>query len=162
MAFDLEPADEDFVRSAPQRYVYTMNLPVPAASVWEGAMAGEHPLAFVRGLSVRWTSPAPRGVGSTRIAHAGFGAIRLQERYIVWDEGRRNAFAGVGVNVPLFRRFAEDYVVEPTSGGCRFTWTFAAEARGPGAAAAVNDLVQKGMFAGMARDVRKHYGGTPG
>jgi hypothetical protein len=160
MAFALEPADEEFLRTAPQRYVFAMNLPVPASTIWDAAMAGERPLTFVHGLKVRWTSPAPRGIGSTRVAHTALGAIRLQERYIVWDEGHRNAFAGVGVNVPVFRRFGEDYVVEPTPDGCRFTWTFAAEARGPRAAAMMNDVIQKGLFANMARDVRKHFGGT--
>jgi hypothetical protein len=157
MAFALEPADEDFLRTAPQRYVFPMELPVSPERVWQDAMAGPHALRFVRGLRIRWTSDAPRGIGSTRTAFAGFGAIHLQERYFVWDDGRRNAFMGTAVNVPLFRRFAEDYVVEPTASGCRFTWTFAAEPRGPRPAAAVNDVVQRAMFAGMARDVRRHY-----
>lgn len=157
MAFALEPVDEDFLRDAPQRYAFPMELPVPPQEVWRAAMAGEDALRFVRGLRIRWTSAAPFGIGSTRTALAGFGAIRLQERYFVWDEGRRNAFMGTAVNVPLFRRFAEDYVVEPTAAGCRFTWTFAAEARGPRAAAVVNDVVQRTMFAGMARDVRRHF-----
>jgi hypothetical protein len=159
VAFDLLAADDEFIRSAPQRYVFGMDLPVPADQVWAEAMTGTTPLSFVRGLWVRWTSTAPHGVGSTRVAKAGFGAVRLDERYIVWDEGHRNAFVGVSVNVPMLRRFAEDYVVEPRPGGCRFTWTFAAESRGPRAAAAVNDVVQRTMFAGMARDVRRHFGG---
>ena len=157
MAFALEPVDEDFLRTAPQRYVFPMDLPVGPDQVWQGAMAGADALRFVRGLRIRWTSEAPHRVGSTRTALASFGAIRLQERYFVWDEGRRNTFMGTAVNVPLFRRFAEDYLVEPTANGCRFTWTFAAEPRGPRAAALVNDAVHRAMFAGMARDVRRHY-----
>ena len=63
-------------------------------------------LRFVRGLTVKWTSPEPRGVDSTRVALAAFGAFRLQERYFVWDEGHRNAFMGTALNGPLLRRFA--------------------------------------------------------
>ena len=157
MAFQLEPVDESFFRDAPQRYVFAMALPVPPERVWETAMAGEHPLRFVRGLSVHWTSPAPRGVGSTRNANAGFGAFRLQERYIVWEDGHRNSFIGTAVNAPLFRRFGEDYVVEPTADGCRFTWTFASDLRGPKAVIAANDVVQRAMFGRMAADVRRHF-----
>lgn len=159
MVFTLAETDADFLAAAPQRYVFAMDLPVPPERVWREAMAGERALNFVRGLSIRWTSPQPWGVGSARVAHAGFGAIRLQERYVIWDDGARTAFVGTAANAPLYRRFAEDYVVEPTATGCRFTWTFAAESRGPRAAAAVNDLAQRALFAGMARDVRRHFQG---
>jgi hypothetical protein len=91
MSFALAPADETFLRDAPQRYEFRMQLPVPADTVWAEGLAGDRPLSWVRGLTVRWTSPAPRGVGTTRVAHAAFGAVRLQERYFVWDEGRRTA-----------------------------------------------------------------------
>jgi len=157
MAFSLEPVDESFFTDAPQRYVFSMDLPVPPERVWEEAMAGEQPLPFVRGLSVRWISPAPRGVDSTRVAKTGFGAIRLQERYFVWDEGHRNAFMGTAINVPLFSRFAENYVVEPTASGSRFTWTFASDLRGLKPAVAANDVVQRAMFGRMAADVRRHF-----
>jgi hypothetical protein len=60
-------------------------------------------------------------------------------------------------NVPLFRRFAEDYVIEPTAAGCRFTWTFAAEPRGPAAVRAIDHLMQRGIFGAMARDTRRHF-----
>ena len=157
MAFQLEPVDESFFADAPQRYVFSMDLPVAPQRVWDEVMAGETPLTFVRGLSVHWTSPAPRSVGSTRVAHAAFGAIRLQERYIVWDEGHRNAFIGTAVNAPLFSRFAENYVVEPTAAGSRFTWTFASDLRGLKPAVAANDVVQRAMFGRMAADVRRHF-----
>jgi hypothetical protein len=158
MPFELEPADEDFLTTAPQRYSYPMDLPVPAEKVW-AVLGGDVPMDFVRGLTIRWTSAAPRSVGATRRANGAFGAIRLDERYFIWDDGRRTAFTVESANVPLFRRFAEDYIVEPTAGGCRFTWTFAVEPRGPRAIAAANGIVQRGMFGQMARDFGKHFGG---
>src|SRR2546429_158122 len=57
MAFTLDAVDESFFTDAPQRYVYAMDVPVPPERVWAEAMTGEHPLAFVRGLTVKWTSP---------------------------------------------------------------------------------------------------------
>jgi hypothetical protein len=59
--------------------------------------------------------------------------------------------------VPLFRRFAEDYVVEETSPtSSRLTWTIAAEpfaATRPGAP--VNALLARSLF----RDTRRHFDG---
>jgi hypothetical protein len=158
MSFALAAADEDFLINAPQRYRYAMKLPVPAEQVW-AVLAGDEPMDFVRGLKIRWTSPAPRGVGATRRANAAFGAIQLNERYFVWEEGRRTAFAVESVNVPLFRRFAEDYVVEPAANGCLFTWVLAAEPHGPRPVAAANGAIQRAMFGQMARDFGKHFGG---
>jgi hypothetical protein len=111
MPFALESADEDFLASAPQRYSYSMDLPVPPERVW-AVLAGDEPMDFVRGLKIRWTSPAPRGVGA-----------------------------------------------KPTARGCRFTWVFAVEPRGPRPFAAANGSVQRTIFARMARDFGKHFGG---
>ena len=158
MPFALEPADEDFLATAPQRYSYPMELPVPADKVW-AVLAGDDPMDFVRGLKIRWTCPAPRTVGATRRANGAFGAIRLDERYFIWEQGRRTAFTVETANVPLFRRFAEDYIVEPTANGCRFTWVFAVEPRSPRPIAAANGAVQRGMFRQMARDFGRHFGG---
>jgi hypothetical protein len=156
VAFELEPANEAFLDSAPHRYVFPMDLPAPAETVWAGLIA-DPPLAWVRGLRIEWTSARPFGVGTTRTAHGAFGAVKLFERYIVWDEGRRTVFSVERSNVPLFRRFAEDYVIEPTAAGCRFTWTFAAEPRGPAAVRAIDNLMQRGIFGAMARDTRRHF-----
>jgi hypothetical protein len=158
MAFALTPADADFLTSAPQRYSYPMDLPVPAEQVW-AVLSGAAPFDFVRGLRINWTSPAPRAVGATRHANGAYGAIRIDERYFIWEDGRRTAFYVTSANVPLFRRFAEDYLVEPTTDGCRFTWVFAVEPRAPRLLAAANGLVQSRMFAGYARDFGKHFGG---
>jgi len=160
MAFAVEPFDENFFDTAPQRYRFVMDLPQPAGEIWTAALGGDEPLTWVRGLRVRWTTPPPRGVGAARVAYGAFGAIRLYERFHVWEEGRRIAFRVERCNVPLFRCFGEDYLVEPTATGCRFTWTFAAAPRGPRAAAAVNHAVQRAMFTAMARDTVRHFGGT--
>ncbi|HJQ44231.1 MAG TPA: SRPBCC family protein [Jatrophihabitantaceae bacterium] len=157
MAFRLQPTDADFVANAPQRYVFAMDLPAPAETVWQGLVA-DKPLAWVRGLSIGWTSARPFDVGTTRTAKGGFGAIWLYERYVVWEEGHRQVFVVERSNVPLFHRFAENYLVEPTADGCRFTWTFAVEPRGPRAVRAVDNLIQRGMFGAMASDTRKHFG----
>jgi hypothetical protein len=75
---------------------------------------------------VKWTSPRPFGVGTTReVVAPGGSAVR--ERYFRWDEGRSHAFFVYESALPIFRRFAEDYVVEPDRAETLFTWTVAIE-----------------------------------
>lgn len=46
----------------------------------------------------------------------------LSERFFRWEEGRRQSFYVLKASSPLYRCFAEDYLVEPTSEtSCRFT-----------------------------------------
>jgi len=51
----------------------------------------------------------------------------MRERYFRWDEGRSHAFYVYESALPIFKRFAEDYVVEPDGAETLFTWTVAIE-----------------------------------
>jgi hypothetical protein len=153
MNFALEPADEDFLTSAPVHYSDTFEIPRPAEDIWR-ELTSDKPLDWCRVLSIRWTSPRPFGVGTTRQATVMRGS-KVQERYFLWEEGHRHAFYVTEASAPLFRRLAEDYVVEPDGPSrCRFTWTIALEPTllgrlgGP-----VNGLILKSLFS----DTRRHF-----
>jgi hypothetical protein len=127
----------------------------PAAAVWAD-LTNDNPLSWCRILRrITWTSPRPFGVGTTRTASALGGANVLREHFFRWEEGRRHSFYVIEASAPLFRHFAEDYLVEPTGeDSCVFTWTIAAEPR-PLArpAAPLNRALLRSLF----RDTRKHY-----
>ncbi len=55
------------------------------------------------------------------------GPAQVHERFFRWEEGSGYAFYVYEANVPLFRRFAEDYRIEPDGGGTRFSWLVAIE-----------------------------------
>jgi hypothetical protein len=95
-------------------------------------------------------------VGTTRTARALSGAIVFHERFFGWEEGRRHSFYVMQATVPLFKRFAEDYLLEPAGEtSCRLTWTIATEPRGLGRLAnPANRLLLTTLF----RDTRQHYG----
>ncbi|MBJ8345439.1 SRPBCC family protein [Antrihabitans sp. YC2-6] len=156
--FDLEPCDEDFVATAPYRYVYPIELPVAPEEVWAGLTA-DQPLKWCKLLSGGYTSDRPFGVGTTRTVKLA-RLLTLRERFDVWEEGRRHGFQVEQMNAPMFRRFAEDYLVEPTPVGCRFTWTFAFE---PGTltkpAGPLNRPINKVVYDSLVRDTSKHFGG---
>ena len=113
----LVESGDDFLVSAPFRYVNTVDVPVPGDRTW-AALAADDTLVswspLVSGL--RWTTPRPFSVGTTREITL-LRIITARERYYRWDEGHRKTFTGVQMSLPGLRRLAEDYVVEPTPGG---------------------------------------------
>ncbi len=124
----LQPCDETFFETAPYVYRYPVELPVPPARVWESLTSDRALADWGLGLhSLNWTSARPFGVGTTREVVLPGKALAIRERFFRWEEGSRKSFYGTEVNRPLLRRFAEDYLVEQTPAGSRFTWTIAME-----------------------------------
>ena len=154
--FKTQPVDEGFFHSASFQLRDTIEINRSAAEVWTD-LTKDDTLSWCRILDeVEWTSPRPFGVGTTRTVKSLRGASVLNERYFLWEEGSRMAFYVVESSAPLFKRFAEDYIVEPASDtSCRFTWTIAVE---PHAATKVADPVNRRLLGTLFSDTRKHYG----
>jgi hypothetical protein len=153
--FTNEPVDATFLASAPVRLSDTFEIARPAGAVWDDLTA-DGTLSWCRILDdVRWTSPRPFGVGTTREVKALQGANMLREHYFRWEEGSRKSFYVVTSSAPLFKRFAEDYLVEPVSeSACRFTWTIAYESRpSMRLGRPLNERILRTLFT----DTRRHY-----
>lgn len=133
----------------------TFAIARPAAAVWAELVADD-PLSWCRILDrIEWTSERPFGVGTTRTASALKGTNVLDERFFIWEEGRRKAFYAERASAPLFSSLAEDYVVEPDGeGACRFTWTIAADPK-PWARPA--GLVNRKLLGTLFTDTRRHF-----
>lgn len=126
----LESVDESFFTTAAHRYEFPIDLDVPPERVWESIASDESVAAWGMGVrSLRWTSPRPFGVGTTREVELPLGLMTVRERFFVWDEGKRYAFEVYEANRRLYRRFAENYVIEERPNGSRLTWTIAVEPR---------------------------------
>ncbi|OBG22477.1 polyketide cyclase [Mycolicibacterium celeriflavum] len=125
--YPLAPADADFLVSAPHVFRYEKRFAAAPEQVWESMVSDDSLAAWGPSVkSVTWTSPRPFGVGTTREAVPAGGAT-LRERYFRWDEGHQNSFYVYESTLPLFKRFAEDYIVEADGGHTRFTWVVAIE-----------------------------------
>ena len=123
----LEPADDDFIASAPHVFRYQKRFAAPVEKVWESLISDESLAAWGPMIKdVTWTSPRPFGVGTTREVTAPGGSA-MRERYFRWDEGHSHAFYTYESALPVFKRFAEDYIVEPDGDGTVFTWVVAIE-----------------------------------
>lgn len=153
--FALQAVDETFFDTAPTVFVGTVDIAKPAPEVWSELVA-DGALGFCRSLrGARWTSPRPFGVGTTRTMPASYGLLIVHEVYFRWEEGQRHSFYAVRTNLPMFRRLAEDYLVEavgPTS--CRFTWTIATD---PYPATRLLSSVNQRIVEGIFEDMRRHW-----
>jgi uncharacterized protein YndB with AHSA1/START domain len=125
--YPLEPADETFFSTAPFRHTYPVELPVPPERLWASLTSDEGMAAWGLGVGLQWTSPRPFGVGTTRTVVLPLHAMTVHEHFFRWDDGRRKSFYVEEANHRMLKRFAEDYLVEATPGGSRFTWTIALE-----------------------------------
>lgn len=154
--FKCKPVDETFFESAPMRLAGGFEIAKPAAEVW-AELTADDALHWCRILQdVRWTSPRPFGVGTTREVKALWGANLLRERYFRWDEGRRHSFYVEESSGPLFRSLAEDYLVEPRGeDACRFVWTIAVE---PTLLGRAGTPVNRAILKTLLTDTARHYG----
>lgn len=124
--FSLEPADAGFFDTAPHVFRYEKHYDATPEQVWESLQSDASLAEWGNTVgSLTWTSPRPFGVGTTR--EVGTGPSLVRERFFEWTEGSGYAFTATEANMPLFRRFAEDYRVEPDGTGTRFTWVVAIE-----------------------------------
>jgi hypothetical protein len=125
--YPLEPADDEFFSSAPHVFRYQKRFAATTEQVWESLTSDISIAAWSPAIKkVTWTSPRPFGVGTTRDVTPPGGST-MRERYFRWDEGSSHAFYVYESKLPIFKRFAEDYVVEPDAAETLFTWTVAIE-----------------------------------
>jgi hypothetical protein len=153
--FSAQPVDATFFDTAPFILRETFAISRPAQQVWDDLVM-DGTLSWCRIInSVTWTSPRPFGVGTTRRVRALGGLNVIEEFYFRWEEGTRKSFYVERASAPLFKQFAEDYIVEPTGdSACRFTWTIAADPKMPGAMA---DPLNGKLLGTLFKDTRKHY-----
>ena len=131
--YPCEPVDLDFISEAPFRFVSTVDLAITPEQVFEvlsDAESWPHWASVI--TKVTWTSPEPRGVGTTRTVEMR-GGITGHEEYLVWQPCTRMAFRFNEASTGAIAAFAEDYWVVPTAGGCNLTWVMAMKPKGTAA-----------------------------
>jgi len=161
--YDLEPADAAIFSTAPEIHRFPVRLAVPPARVWQSLQSEESLAAWGRGVrSLTWTSSRPFGVGSTREVTLPLGVATVRERFFRWDEGRGYSFYVEQCDRPLFRRFAENYVVEADGSGSLFTWIIAIDpAPRLAPVARFGRPVNRVAFGQVARSAKKYFAAHP-
>jgi Polyketide cyclase / dehydrase and lipid transport len=120
----------DFIETAPFRFVSTVDLAITPEQLFE-VLADEtswpHWASVI--TKVTWTSPEPRGVGTTRMVDMR-GGITGDEEFLAWEPFTHMAFRFNESTTSSITAFAEDYRVVPTTGGCHLTWVMAMQPNG--------------------------------
>lgn len=120
----------DFIQSAPYRFVSTVDLKITPEQLFEVlADAESWPRWATVITKVTWTSPEPRGVGTTRTVHMR-GGIVGDEEFLAWQPYSHMAFRFNEASTDSIAAFAEDYRVVQTPGGCHLTWVMAMKPNG--------------------------------
>ena len=115
----------DFIETAPFRFVSTVELTITPEQLFEVlADAASWPQWASVITDVTWTSPEPRGVGTTRTVTMR-GGITGDEEFLAWEPYSHMAFRFNESNTNTIAAFAEDYRVAPTATGCQLTWVMA-------------------------------------
>ncbi|ALG84024.1 SRPBCC family protein [Gordonia phthalatica] len=162
MAFDLEPFDESYFDSAPMTYVIDVNIPVTPEKAW-AEFTRQNTLDWCRALkSVRYTSPEPYAVGTTRSVALAPGFITMDERFFLWDEDSststyKHAFHGVRASIPGLKKFGEYTEVSPTDSGSRLVWKFAMELGGVGLPSFLSGPISSGAFGTVKNDTVRYF-----
>ncbi|AFM17119.1 Polyketide cyclase / dehydrase and lipid transport [Mycolicibacterium chubuense NBB4] len=125
-----ERVDLGFVDTAPYRFVSKVHLAITPEQLFEVlADAASWPQWASIITKVTWTSPEPRGVGTTRTVHMR-GGIVGEEEFLAWEPFRRMAFRFNESSTASISAFAEDYRVVRTATGCHLTWIMAMKPNG--------------------------------
>jgi carbon monoxide dehydrogenase subunit G len=145
--FPCERVDLNFIDSAPFRFSNSVDLAITPEQLFEVLSdAGSWPRWAKVITKVTWTSPEPRGVGTTRVVEMR-GGIVGNEEFLAWEPFTHMAFRFNECSTRSVAAFAEDYRVQVIPGGCRLTWTMAQKPAGPAklAMAVVGPLLNLGL-----------------
>jgi Polyketide cyclase / dehydrase and lipid transport len=129
--YPCERVELRFTENAPYRLRNAVELAITPEQLFEVlADAQSWPRWASVITNVTWTSPEPRGVGTTRTVKMR-GGITGNEEFIAWEPFTRMAFRFNDCSTRYVGAFAEDYQVQAIPGGCRLTWTMALQPAGP-------------------------------
>ncbi len=129
--FPCEHVDLSFVDTAPFRFRNSVDLAVTPEQLFEVLADAESWPRWASVITkVTWTSPDPRGVGTTRTVDMRGGMVGNEE-FLAWEPFTRMAFRFNECSTQAVAAFAEDYRVEVIPGGCRLTWIMAQKPAGP-------------------------------
>jgi uncharacterized protein YndB with AHSA1/START domain len=128
--YPCQKVELDFIDAAPVRFVSKVDLAITPEQLFEvlgDAASWPHWATVI--TKVVWTSPEPRGVGTTRTVTMR-GNIVGDEEYIAWEPFSHIAFRFNQSNSNAISAFAEDYRVIETAEGCHLTWVMAMKPSG--------------------------------
>lgn len=148
MRFKCRPVGLDFIKESAYRFENVVGLEAAPEVVFDIFADGDSWPRWFRDIKrVVWTSPEPKGVGTTRTVT--LTTMTVYEHFLAWERGRRFAFRFEGSSLPLCRAGIEDYRLEDLGAGrTRFFYGVYLE---PSFAVRLAGPIARAQFAGMFR-----------
>ena len=129
--YPCERVELSFIQSAPFRFSNSVDLAITPEQLFEVLADADSWPRWAKVITkVTWTSPAPYGVGTTRVVDMR-GGLTGDEEFLAWEPYTYLAFRFNSCSNKAVAAFAEEYRVVETPGGCRLTWTMAQKPNGP-------------------------------
>jgi hypothetical protein len=111
MKFSCRPVNLDFIERAPWRFENEVDLVGTPEAVFDLFADGASWPKWFDGIrKVVWTTPDPKGVGTTRTVT--LTTTTVYEYFLAWERGHRFCFRFVAASLPLFKAGIEDYRLE--------------------------------------------------
>jgi hypothetical protein len=140
MTYALPEIDDRFLTEAPIVVPAVVELAATPEQVWE-ALGSDAMWSWAPIIDqLEWITPQPQAPGAIRRLRL-LKAVTIEEEFYRWEAPHRATFRVTQQSRRLFDGLAEDFLVEPTPGGARLTWTMAVAPRKLPAGAAAARLV---------------------
>ena len=128
--YPCERVDQGWIKTAPFRFSNSVDLAITPEQLFEVLADAEAWPKWAKVITrVTWTSPEPRGVGTTRTVDMR-GGITGDEEFLAWEPFTHMAFRFNESTTRAITAFAEDYRVVRTPTGCHLTWVMAMKPNG--------------------------------
>ena len=128
MKFECDAGDVDYIEHAPLQFVNTVDLKAQPAEVFASLADTEAWLRWFPDMKSAVWEGEP-GVGTNRIVNVG--PMEIKEHFVVWREPYQMAFYVSETSLPFARRMVENYTIEETATGSRFTYAVGMQLRFP-------------------------------
>lgn len=128
MKFGCDASDVGFIERAPLQFINTVDLKAPPKAVFASLADTDEWLRWFPDMKSAVWEGEP-GVGMIRTVKVG--AMEIREHFIVWNEPDQMAFYISETSLPFAKCMVENYTIEETSTGSRFTYAVGMQPRFP-------------------------------
>ena len=128
MKFECEASDVSFIDRAPLQFINVADLKASPSAVFASLSDTDQWLRWFPDMkSAAWEGEPGLGVRRT----VKVGAMVIKEHFMVWNEPDQMAFYVVETSLPFAKCLVENYTIEETSTGSRFTYAVGIQPRFP-------------------------------
>ena len=152
MKFPCEPDSVDYIEQAPMQFVNSVELKASPEVVFAALADTETWLQWFPDMTeARWEGEP--GVGTDRLVKVG--PMQIREHFITWQAPHQMVFYVSETSLPFAKRMVENYTIEETETGSRFTYAVGMQFRFP---LSVVKFAAKPKFEKMFRDAVVSFG----